>query len=126
MVESAQLPSMMSERYQIMETVGPETTLSRMAMYETSWCGCGNDDIHFDTIVNNKFHESIACGCVPILYRSREMSEYADNHGCGITWSGEYPSQDSLHRCRLNIQESKQNHHLESELPILQGVLSSL
>jgi len=126
MVQSAQLPSMMAEKYPIMETVGPETMLKRVAMFETSWCGCGTDDINFDCIVNNKMHESIACGCVPILYRSREMSEYVDQYECGITWSGRYPTQDRLYRCRQSIRQNKAVHCLEFEKPILQALLSSL
>jgi len=124
MVQSAQLPSMMAEKYLIMETVDPSTMLNRLAMFDTSWCGCGTDSTNFDTIQNNMFHESIASGAVPILYRSREMSEYADQYKCGITWNGEYPATDQLYECRRQIWKDRALHSLEFEGPVLRALLS--
>jgi hypothetical protein len=125
-VQSAIMPSQMSEAYPIMETVGPSKMLERMAMFDTSWCGCGTDSIQFDTIVNNKLHESIASGAVPILYRSREMSDYVRKYQCGVTWSGEYPCQDELYNIRRSIQQNKGFHSLEAERPKLQALISAL
>jgi len=125
-VQSAMLPSQMADKFPVLELVDPEVMLKRIALFETSWAGCGNERISFDTIVNNKFHEGIAAGAVPILYRSREMSEYADQYECGITWSGQYPSPDQLYRIRESIQRQRAIHCLESERPILRGILSLL
>lgn len=125
-VQSAQLPSMMAERYLIMETVDPSIMFQRMAMFETSWCGCGNDKIDFHTIINNKFFESIACGSVPILYRSREMEQYGFEYGCAVNWEGQYPDQHQLKRCRENIRVHQAIHCLESEAPKLRVILSDL
>ena len=109
-----------------MELAEPDTMMDNLAMFDTVWAGCGNNSITFDDIVNNKMHEGIAAGAVPILYRSREMSEYADQYQCGITWNGSYPTPDEVYRCRKCIMENKRLHCLEFELPILNAILSQI
>lgn len=123
-IQSAKFPSQMADQYPVLELVSPSTMLERMAMFDTSWAGCGNNAIEFDKIVNNKMHEGIASGAVPILYRSREMSEYCDQFKCGITWAGSYPTQQQIEDCRKSILDNKQAHCLESEVPILSAILS--
>jgi hypothetical protein len=126
MVMSAEKPAVHTGDYMTMELVEPDIMLKNLAMFDTLWAGSGNDKTTFDEIVNNKMHEGIAAGAVPILYRSREMSEYADQYKCGITWGGSYPSQDELYECRRMIKENKRIHCLEFELPILQAILSKI
>lgn len=123
-VQSCQRPSMMHSEYMCLETVEPDQMLERLAMFDTAWCGSGNEDIHFDDIVNNKFHESIASGCVPLVWKAKEMKDYSELHGCGIIWNGVYPSQHQLIQCRKQILRRQSIHFLENEAPLLKAVLS--
>lgn len=125
-VMSSRFPSKMTQSYMVMETCDPGKMIQNMARFETSWCGCGNDRITFDTIVNNKYFDSIAAGCVPILYRSKEMSEHGKKYGCALEWNNLPLTQTMIEKARNHIRCNRAFHYLESELPEFNMVLDSV
>ena len=126
LVMSAVLPSRMTDKYMVMECCTPQRMLCNMTRFSSSWCGSGSNVEELGLIVNNKYFESIAAGCVPILYRSAEMSKHAAEHNCGITWDGYLPNEGALSGVRQHIIANKREFALESEIPQLNRVIKAV
>lgn len=120
-VLSALLPSKMADRMMVMETSEYEPMLEKMARFQTGWPGSGSRDVNFDIVVNNKFWEMIAAGCVPIVWEAQEMLDIAEGFGIGTGMFNLFPipPQNTIDDCRENIRINKQALIGESEIPKL-------
>jgi len=122
-VLSAVMPSRMSHCMNVLEFQEYESMLQTMTQFPYGWAGAGNQDTHFDGIVNNKFWEMIAAGCVPICYKAAEMLQIAEHYGIGI----DYPLiPNSLQVYRWKMLKNKEELCGESETPKINKLYRSV